>query len=69
MSVISKRKKFVGMFFVCFFLLLGHTKTVKTIWRLSSFTGKERPQVPFNALFQARVGTRVELPTFRKLAG
>ena len=34
----------------------------------SNFTGGERPKVPLRALFQARAGTSVELPTFRKPA-
>jgi hypothetical protein len=35
----------------------------------SSFIGGGRPQVPLRALFQARAGTWVEPPTFRKPAG
>jgi hypothetical protein len=34
-----------------------------------SFIGGGRPQVPLRALFQARAGTWVEPPTFRKPAG
>ena len=34
---------------------------VKVIWRLSSFNGGGRPQVPLRALFQARACTRVIL--------
>jgi hypothetical protein len=34
----------------------------------SSFIGGGRPQVPLRALFQARAGTWVEPPTFRKPA-
>jgi hypothetical protein len=34
-----------------------------------AFIGGGRPQVPLRALFQARAGTRVEPPTFRKPAG
>ena len=32
------------------------------------FTGGVKPQVPLCALFQTQVGTKVELPMFRKLA-
>jgi hypothetical protein len=35
----------------------------------SSFIGGGRPQVSLRALFQARAGTWVEPPTFRKPAG
>ena len=30
---------------------------VKVTWRLSSFTGGVRPQVPLRALFRTRAGT------------
>ena len=45
--------------------VLHCTNTVMEIWRLSSFTGGGRPQVPFCALFQAQVGTQVEQLMFR----
>ena len=51
-----------------FYRVLRRTNTVKVKWRLPSFTGRGRPQVPLHALFQAPAGTRVESPTFRKLA-
>jgi hypothetical protein len=35
----------------------------------SSFIGRGGPQVPLRELFQARTGTWVEPPTFRKPAG
>jgi hypothetical protein len=34
--------------------------TITVIWKLSSFTGGERPQVPHTALFQAQASTLIE---------
>jgi hypothetical protein len=48
--------------------VLHHTNTVSIIWRRSSFSGGGWPRVPFPELFQARMGTQVKPPTFRKLA-
>ena len=48
---------------------LRRINTLNVIWRLSSFTGGGRPQVPLCALLQARAGTRVEPSTFCKLDG
>jgi hypothetical protein len=36
---------------------------------IQAFHGGGRPQVSLQAIFQAQVGTWVEPPTFRKLAG
>jgi hypothetical protein len=49
--------------------VLRHTVTVFVIWRRSSASSGGRPQVPFRALYQAQMVTRVEPPTLRKLAG
>ena len=45
---------------------LRRTNTANVIWRLSFFTGGGRPQVTLRALFQARAGTRVELPHMKE---
>ena len=37
--------------------ILRRTKTIKVIWRVSSFTGGGSPLVPLRALFQARAAT------------
>ena len=51
----NKHSEYAYIFF--FGWILCRTNTVDAIWRLSSFTGGGRPQVPLRALFQARVGT------------
>ena len=54
---------------LCFLLGLRRTNIVHIICRLFNFIGGGRLQVPLRALFQARAGTWVEPPTFRKLVG
>jgi hypothetical protein len=62
----GKIKPFTFIWY-CFVFWLGlrRTSTVQVF----SCTGGGRPQVPFHALFWAQTGTRVEPPTFHKLAG
>jgi hypothetical protein len=53
-------------------LMSGHPRASRRDFFVdffSSFIGRGRPQVPLRALFQARSGTWVEPPTFRKPAG
>jgi hypothetical protein len=51
----------------CFVLgFTSHRHSIGHIATFQLFTGRGRPQVPFRALFQARTGTWVEPPTFRK---
>jgi hypothetical protein len=45
------------------------TSTIYVIRRFSSYTGGGRPKVRLCTLFKGQSGTRVEPPTFRKLAG
>jgi hypothetical protein len=53
-------------------LKLGHPRASRQDFFVDifpAFIGGGRPQMPLRALFQARVGTWVEPPTFREPAG